>query len=44
MPQTTESEGLKAYEEIRALAESGQLPNLTLEEINNEIDLSRNGK
>ena len=33
--------GLKAFEDLRKMAESGQLPDLTLEEINEEIRLSR---
>ena len=32
-----ESEGLKAYRKIRALAESGAFPELSLDEINDEI-------
>ncbi len=38
---TATSEGQKAYKEIRAKAESGELPNLTLDEINEEINLSQ---
>lgn len=32
-----ESEGLKAYRKLRALAESGVFPELSLDEINDEI-------
>lgn len=32
---------LEAFREIRRMAESGQLPDLTLEEINEEIRLAR---
>lgn len=32
-----ESEGLKAYRKLRALAESGAFPELSLDEINDEI-------
>ena len=35
------TDGLTAFREIREMAENGQLPNLTLEEINEEIKLSR---
>ncbi len=38
------SEGQKTYKEIRAKAESGELPDLTLDEINEEINLSRSAK
>ncbi len=38
------SEGQQAYKEIRTKAESGALPNLTLDEINDEINLSRTEK
>ena len=34
-------DGLQAFREIRAMAEAGQLPDLTLEEINEEIRLAR---
>lgn len=34
---TEESEGLKAYRKLRALAESGAFPELSLDEINDEI-------
>ena len=33
--------GLEAFREIRRMAESGQLPDLTLDEINEEIRLAR---
>ena len=32
---------LEAFREIRKIAESGQLPDLTLDEINEEIRLAR---
>ena len=38
------SEGQKAFQAIRSLAENGQFPEMTLEEINNEINLARRGK
>lgn len=37
------SEGYKAFRAIRSLAESGELPELSLEEINKEIEVSRQG-
>lgn len=36
--------GLEAFREIRKMAESGQLPDLTLDEINEEIRLAREEK
>ncbi len=33
--------GLEAFQQIRRMAESGQLPDLTLDEINKEIRLAR---
>ena len=33
--------GLEAFQQIRKMAESGQLPDLTLDEINDEIRLAR---
>ena len=33
--------GLEAFQQIRKMAESGQLPDLTLDEINGEIRLAR---
>ena len=39
-----ESEGLKAYRKLRALAESGALPDLSLDEINNEIREARKSR
>ena len=33
--------GLEAFQQIRKMAESGQLPDLTLDEINEEIRLAR---
>ena len=40
----TISKGLEAFREIRKMAESGQLPDLTLDEINEEIRLIRSEK
>ena len=37
------SEGYKAYRKIRALAESGAFPEMSLEEINKEIANARKG-
>lgn len=36
--------GVNAFRQIRTLAENGLLPDLTLDEINREIELARNGK
>lgn len=36
-----ESEGLKAFRAIRAMAEAGAFPDLTLDEINEEIREAR---
>ena len=33
--------GLEAFKQVRQLAESGQLPELTIDEINEEIKLAR---
>ncbi|MGM9768646.1 MAG: type II toxin-antitoxin system RelB/DinJ family antitoxin [Candidatus Cryptobacteroides sp.] len=38
------TDGLNAFRQIRALAESGVLPDLSLDEINEEIALARDGK
>ncbi len=38
------TEGQRAFRAIRALAESGEFPEMTLEEINKEIELARAGK
>lgn len=38
------SEGQKAFRAIRTLAEAGRLPEMTLEEINEEINLARRGE
>lgn len=38
---TPEDEGITAYRKIRQLAEDGQLPDLSLDEINEEIRLAR---
>lgn len=37
-------DGLAAFREIRKMAENGQLPDLTLDEINEEIKLSRTNR
>jgi len=37
-------QGIEAFRSIRKAAETGELPNLTLEEINEEIKLARAGK
>lgn len=37
-------EGINAFRKIRALAENNELPELTLDEINKEIALVRNGR
>ncbi|MDO4826482.1 MAG: type II toxin-antitoxin system RelB/DinJ family antitoxin [Bacteroidia bacterium] len=39
-----ENEGLKAYRAIRAMAEAGAFPELTLDEINEEIREARRGR
>lgn len=36
--------GLESFKRIRTMAENGELPNLTLDEINEEIRLHREGK
>jgi predicted nucleotidyltransferase/DNA-binding XRE family transcriptional regulator len=38
------AEGYRAFKKIRALAEAGKLPDLSLEEINQEIKQARNAK
>ena len=38
------SKGKDAFDRIRAMALRGELPNLTLDEINEEIRLAREGK
>lgn len=35
---------IKAFKEIRKMAENGELPDMTLDEINEEIRLAREGK
>ncbi len=40
----TPSDGWAAFKEIRKLAENNQLPDLTMDEINEEIRLYREGK
>ena len=37
-------EGLNAFKQIRSMAENGLLPNLSIDEINEEIALVRNGR
>ena len=39
-----ESEGLKAYRKLRALAEAGAFPDLSLDEINEEIREARKSR
>ena len=41
---TEENEGLKAFRKIRAWADSGAFPEMTLEEINEEIRKARNDR
>ena len=38
------SKGKAAFEEIRAMVERGEIPSMTLDEINEEIRLAREGK
>ena len=40
-PKSDSQKGLEAFQQIRKMAESGQLPDLTLDEINEEIRLAR---
>ena len=40
-PEDNSMGGLEAFRELRKIAESGQLPDLTLDEINEEIRLAR---
>ena len=40
-PKEEPMSGLEAFRQIRQMAESGQLPDLTLDEINKEIRLAR---
>ena len=40
-PKSDSMTGLEAFQQIRKMAESGQLPDLTLDEINEEIRLAR---
>ena len=37
-------EGLNAFKQIRSMAENGLLPDLSIDEINEEIALVRNGR
>ncbi len=39
--EDTSMDGLEAFKQIRRMAEAGMLPDLTLDEINEEIRLSR---
>lgn len=43
-PAAEENKGLNAFRTIRALADSGAFPDLTLEEINEEIRKARIGR
>lgn len=38
------SKGKAAFEEIRAMVERGEIPSMTLDEINEEIRLAREGR
>ncbi len=40
-PKSAAVEGLEAFRQIRKIAESGKLPDLTLDDINKEIRMSR---
>jgi len=40
-PQTKSMSGLEAFRQMRKMAESGQFPEMTLDEINEEIRLAR---
>ncbi len=40
-PKADSMTGLEAFKQVRQLAESGQLPELTIDEINEEIKLAR---
>ena len=40
-PKSSPNKGLEAFQQIRKMAESNQLPDLTLEEINEEIRQAR---
>ena len=40
-PKNASNAGLEAFKRIRKMAESGKLPDLTLDEINEEIRLAR---
>lgn len=42
--KSAQMKGLDAFEQIRRMAESGQLPELTLDEINEEIGLARKAR
>lgn len=43
-PDDVSTRGIEAFKAIRTQAENGQLPDLTLDEINEEIRLARSGK
>lgn len=42
--EEVEKKGIAAFDEIRRLVENGTIPSMTLEEINEEIRLAREGK
>ena len=44
LKEETMEKGKNAFDEIRAMAMKGEVPNLTLDEINEEIRLAREGK
>lgn len=41
--EAAEDEGINAFRKIRAMAEAGELPDLTMDEINEEISRYRKG-
>ncbi len=43
-PDDVAARGIEAFKAIRAQAQKGQFPDLTLDEINEEIRLARSGK
>lgn len=42
--QASLSEGRRAFLSLREMAEAGRFPDLSLDEINNEIELNRQGR
>ena len=42
--RSTYDKGIEAFRKIREMAESGQLPDMSMDEINEEIRLYRAGK